>query len=62
VVCGALQAEGGRLGYVRITVDGLKYMGWLALHGGGEEREKAQRLKEMLLKEAGARRGVCAVA
>ncbi|MGB9705818.1 MAG: hypothetical protein ACPL3C_10235, partial [Pyrobaculum sp.] len=37
------------------TADGLRYIGWLALHGDGEAKEKAQRLKEMLLKEAEAR-------
>jgi hypothetical protein len=42
-------------GFVRITADGLRYIGWLALHGEGEAREKAQRLKEMLLREAEAR-------
>ncbi|AET31690.1 PaRep2b protein [Pyrobaculum ferrireducens] len=51
----AREPEGGRPGYVRITVDGLKYIGWLALHGDGEAREKAQRLKEMLLREAEAK-------
>ncbi|MCU7787978.1 PaRep2b protein [Pyrobaculum sp. 3827-6] len=48
----AREPEGGRPGYVRITVDGLKYIGWLALHGEGEVREKAQRLRDMLLREA----------
>jgi hypothetical protein len=38
----------GKRGFVRITADGLRYIGWLALHGD----ERAQRLKEMLLKEA----------
>ncbi|AET31784.1 PaRep2b-like protein [Pyrobaculum ferrireducens] len=47
----AREPEGGRQGYIRITVDGLRYIGWLALHGD----EKAQRLKEMLLKEAEAK-------
>ncbi|MCU7787834.1 PaRep2b protein [Pyrobaculum sp. 3827-6] len=44
----AREPEGGRLGFVRITTDGLRYIGWLALHGN----ERAQWLKEMLLKEA----------
>jgi hypothetical protein len=48
----AKEPEGGRPGFVRITADGLRYIGWLALHGEGEAKEKAQRLKEMLLKEA----------
>ncbi|AET31881.1 PaRep2b protein [Pyrobaculum ferrireducens] len=47
----AREPEGGRPGYVYITADGLRYVGWLALHGD----ERAQRLKEMLLKEAEAR-------
>jgi hypothetical protein len=47
----AREPEGGRPGYVRITADGLRYIGWLALHGD----EKAQWLKEMLLKEAEAK-------
>jgi hypothetical protein len=51
----AREPEGGRPGFVRITADGLRYIGWLALHGEGEAREKAQWLKEMLLKEAEAR-------
>jgi hypothetical protein len=41
----------GERGFVRITVDGLRYIGWLALHGD----ERAQWLKEALLKEAEAR-------
>ncbi|MGC9051640.1 PaRep2b protein, partial [Pyrobaculum sp.] len=45
----------GERGFVRITADGLRYIGWLALHGEGEAREKAQWLKEMLLKEAEAK-------
>ncbi|MCU7787391.1 PaRep2b protein [Pyrobaculum sp. 3827-6] len=45
----------GEEGFVRITVDGLRYIGWLALHGEGEAKEKAQWLKEALLKEAEAR-------
>ncbi|MGC9130198.1 MAG: PaRep2b protein [Pyrobaculum sp.] len=44
----AREPEGSEKGFVRITADGLRYIGWLALHGD----EKAQRLKEMLLKEA----------
>jgi hypothetical protein len=44
----AREPRGGERGFVRITVDGLRYIGWLALHGD----EKAQRLKEMLLREA----------
>ncbi|MGB9705429.1 MAG: PaRep2b protein, partial [Pyrobaculum sp.] len=47
----AREPEGGSQGFVRITVDGLRYIGWLALHGD----ERAQRLKEMLLKEAEAK-------
>ncbi|MCU7787342.1 hypothetical protein ODS41_05335 [Pyrobaculum sp. 3827-6] len=43
----------GKRGFVRITADGLRYIGWLALHGD----ERAQRLKEMLLREA-ERKGV----
>ncbi|MGC9052219.1 PaRep2b protein, partial [Pyrobaculum sp.] len=46
------EPEGGRQGFARITVDGLRYIGWLALHGEGEARERAQWLKEALLKEA----------
>jgi hypothetical protein len=49
--------EGGRPGDVYITADGLRYIGWLALHGEGEAKEKAQWLKEMLLKEAEAKGG-----
>jgi hypothetical protein len=45
----------GERGFVRITADGLRYIGWLALHGEGEAREKAQWLKEMLLREAEAK-------
>jgi hypothetical protein len=45
----------GERGFVRITVDGLRYIGWLALHGEGEAKERAQWLKEMLLKEAEAK-------
>ncbi|MGB9704840.1 MAG: PaRep2b protein, partial [Pyrobaculum sp.] len=41
----------GEKGFVRITADGLRYIGWLALHGD----ERAQWLKEMLLREAEAR-------
>jgi hypothetical protein len=47
----ARKPEGGRPGSVHITVDGLRYIGWLALHGD----ERAQWLKEMLLKEAEAK-------
>jgi hypothetical protein len=42
----------GEEGFVRITADGLRYIGWLALHGEGETKEKAQWLKKALLKEA----------
>ncbi|MCU7788456.1 hypothetical protein ODS41_11095 [Pyrobaculum sp. 3827-6] len=45
----------GKEGFVRITVDGLRYIGWLALHGEGDVRERAQWLRDMLLKEAEAR-------
>jgi hypothetical protein len=48
----ASEPEGGRRGYIHITAEGLRYIGWLALHGEGEAKEKAQWLKEMLLKEA----------
>jgi hypothetical protein len=48
----AREPEGGKPGYVHITADGLRYIGWLALHGEGEAKEKAQWLKEMLLREA----------
>jgi hypothetical protein len=44
--------EGSKTGYLRITVDGLRYIGWLASRGD----ERAQWLKEMLLREA-ERRG-----
>ncbi|MGB9705150.1 MAG: PaRep2b protein, partial [Pyrobaculum sp.] len=47
----AREPREGEEGYVYITADGLRYIGWLALHGD----EKAQRLKEMLLREAEAR-------
>jgi hypothetical protein len=47
----AKEPRGGKRGFVRITADGLRYIGWLALHGD----ERAQRLKEMLLKEAEAK-------
>jgi hypothetical protein len=47
----AREPREGEKGYVYITADGLRYVGWLALHGD----EKAQRLKEMLLREAEAR-------
>ncbi len=53
----AKEPEGGKKGFVRITADGLRYIGWLALHGEGEAKERAQQLKEMLLKEA-ERKGV----
>ncbi|AET32884.1 PaRep2b protein [Pyrobaculum ferrireducens] len=52
----AREPREGEEGFVRITAHGLRYIGWLALHGEGGAREKAQRLKEMLLKEA-ERRG-----
>jgi hypothetical protein len=48
------QGRGGK-GFVHITVEGLRYIGWLALHGEGEARVRAQWLKEMLLKEAEAK-------
>jgi hypothetical protein len=41
----------GEEGFVRITADGLRYIGWLALHGD----ERARWLKEALLKEAEAK-------
>ncbi|MCU7787858.1 PaRep2b protein [Pyrobaculum sp. 3827-6] len=44
----AREPEGSEKGFVYITADGLRYIGWLALHGN----ERAQWLKEMLLKEA----------
>jgi hypothetical protein len=47
----AREPRGGERGFVRITADGLRYISWLALHGD----ERAQRLKEMLLKEAKAK-------
>ncbi|WP_237179442.1 PaRep2b protein [Pyrobaculum ferrireducens] len=49
----AREPEGGRPGHVYITADGLKYIGWLASRGD----ERAQWLKETLLKEA-ERKGV----
>ncbi|MGC9119783.1 MAG: PaRep2b protein, partial [Thermoproteus sp.] len=51
----AREPSGGEDGYLRITVDGLRYIGWLALHGEGDAKTKAQWLKEMLLKEAEAK-------
>jgi hypothetical protein len=47
----AREPEGGSRSYVRITADGLRYIGWLASRGD----ERAQRLREALLKEAGAK-------
>jgi hypothetical protein len=47
----AREPEGGRQGYIRITADGLRYIGWLASRGD----ERAQWLKETLLKEAEAK-------
>ncbi|WP_148683120.1 PaRep2b protein [Pyrobaculum ferrireducens] len=44
----AKEPRGGEKGFVRITVDGLKYIGWLASRGD----KKAQWLRDMLLKEA----------
>ncbi|MGB9705462.1 MAG: hypothetical protein ACPL3C_08430, partial [Pyrobaculum sp.] len=44
----AKEPRGGEEGFVRITADGLRYIGWLALHGD----ERARWLKEMLLREA----------
>jgi hypothetical protein len=40
----ASEPEGGKLGFVRITADGLRYIGWLVLHGEGEAKESAQQL------------------
>jgi hypothetical protein len=51
----AREPREGEEGFVRITADGLRYIGWLALHGEGEAKEKAQWLKEMLLREAEAK-------
>jgi hypothetical protein len=48
----AREPEGSEKGIVYITADGLRYTGWLALHGEGEAREKARWLRDMLLKEA----------
>jgi hypothetical protein len=48
----AREPRGGGKGHVLITADGLRYIGWLALHGEGEAKVKARWLKEMLLKEA----------
>jgi hypothetical protein len=28
--------EGGRQGYIHVTADSLRYIGWLALHGVGK--------------------------
>ncbi|MGC9050415.1 PaRep2b protein, partial [Pyrobaculum sp.] len=47
----AREPREGERGFVRITVDGLRYIGWLASRGN----ERAQRLKEALLKEAEAK-------
>jgi hypothetical protein len=47
----AREPKGSERGFVRITVDGLRYVGWLASRGD----ERAQWLKEMLLKEAEAK-------
>jgi hypothetical protein len=44
----AREPRRGEKGFVRITADGLRYIGWLASRGD----ERAQWLKEMLLKEA----------
>ncbi|AET32685.1 hypothetical protein [Pyrobaculum ferrireducens] len=51
----AKEPRRGEEGYVYITADGLRYIGWLALHGEGEAKTRAQWLKEMLLKEAEAK-------
>ncbi|AET31957.1 hypothetical protein P186_0505 [Pyrobaculum ferrireducens] len=47
----AKEPRGGERGFVHITADGLRYIGWLASRGD----ERAQWLKEMLLKEAEAK-------
>jgi hypothetical protein len=56
----AREPRGGERGFVRITVDGLRYIGWLALHGEGEAKERAWWLREVLLREAEARGCACA--
>jgi len=47
----AREPRGGEKGYVYITADGLRYIGWLASRGD----ERAQWLKQALLKEAEAK-------
>jgi hypothetical protein len=52
----AREPRGGEKGYVYITADGLRYIGWLALHGEGDVKKWAAELRDNLLKEA-ERRG-----